>query len=872
MIMQKLRVLSIILALTLVLTMISGIRVTATEGLPALPDNSNYTICNALKLTNATEAMTTTKAKTGTRLTAEMVQTEFDISQYDYLYLWIYVSDATVLYDNNGDGLELASGGQQDNEENSLFFYYNKASVPTINNNYGKLQTGWNEYLLKLSDFKTSTGGTLDETALDYIGLVLRSNPAGLTFAMSEIYAVTEENVTMTSMGTFPSNSEIPAIPLADARYQIANTCLQLTQSVAYNTATGTNKYFRLVPALTAPELDISNYDYIYLWVYVAYNDLANGDSIELCSGGVQDEEESAARFNSLSQGNLQAGWNELLIPISEFSYNAGGGLNKTNLDFIGVVLRSATQTQTGAISTIYAVNSADVIDTACPITEDIPFDMARYTLNDSALQLTAETVWGTETDGYMRLVPTLSQSSFDLSEYDYIYTWIYLTADDLHNGDSIELCSSGIHDNEESAVRFNSWSYDSLHTGWNEVMVSLDEFVHATGGELDISNLNYIGIVLRSVSGEQIGVVSQMYALKSTDFVDNAPSNDPTVSGNGKINRSEVIYDFLEAQAQKQDGMLRLSAILQETVQPSYYTYLCAEIYVENKDLLSRQDAYLTISSSEQNAVQELSYRLTKQSLQEGWNTIFLPIQDFCMSGYGYTDQQYGGICDLLDICRISVSWAIRDESENEEAILKLGEISLTNSMITDEIPEGIYVLADSALKLTKGEVSTTVTTGNSAQLARLMPEINYGDGYYVDISDKQYLYFWLYISNASADNSTISDNELELASGGKCDEEESAIRLNQITTEGEPYLMSGDYGSFESGWNEYIIPIQDLTRLTNKSGDTGIGCDYTAVNYLRIFFHTLAGAEVEDVTYAISPVYAITPTDLIAGSENLS
>lgn len=442
--MYKFRVLSMFLALTLVLTMISGIRVTAVDELPALPDSCDYVIRNALKLTNATDTITTTQAKTGKRLTAEMVQTEFDISQYDYLYLWIYVSDADILYDNNGDGLELASGGQHDNEENALFFYYNKASVPTINDNYGRLQTGWNEYLLKISDFKTSTGGVLDETALDYIGLVLRSNPAGLTFAMSEIYAVREEDVSMTSIGTFPSNSGIPAIPLADARYQIANTSLQLTQNVAYNTATGANQYFRLMPTLTASELDISNYDFIYLWVYVAYNDLTNGDSIELCSGGAQDAEESAARFNSLSQGNLQVGWNELLIPVSEFSYDAGGGLNETKLDFIGVVLRSVTQTQTGAISTIHAVKSADVTDTACPITEEIPTDMARYTLQESALQLTTEKVWGAESDGYMRLVPTLTQSSFDLSEYDYIYTWIYLTADDLHNGDSIELCSGG--------------------------------------------------------------------------------------------------------------------------------------------------------------------------------------------------------------------------------------------------------------------------------------------------------------------------------------------------------------------------------------------------------------------------------------------
>ena len=74
----------------------------------------------------------------------------------------------------------------------------------------------------------------------------------------------------------------------------------------------------------------------------------------------------------------------------------------------------------------------------------------------------------------------------------------------------------------------------------------------------------------------------------------------------------------------------------------------------------------------------------------------------------------------------------------------------------------------------------------------------------------------------------------------------------------------MSGDYGSFETGWNEYMVPIEDLTRLTNKSGEAGVGCDMECVNYLRIFFHTLAGAEAEEITYAISTVYAINPEDL--------
>ncbi|MBO5279249.1 MAG: hypothetical protein J6B06_07150 [Lachnospiraceae bacterium] len=845
--------------------------------LPQLPADSRYEILNSLKLTEATDAMTTTKAKAGTRLVAGLAGPEFDISGYDYLHLWIYVSDDTILYNNNGDGLELASGGTYDQEENSLNFYYDKAAMPTINSDYSKLQAGWNEYLLKISDFKISTGGSLKLAELDYIGLVLRSNPAGLTFAMSEIYAVKEEDVILTGMGTFPENSGIPVIPLMDARYQLADTALQLTDSVAYATAAGANKYFRLTPALTEEVLDISECDYIYLWVYVSATDLTNGDSIELCSGGKQDSNESAARFNALSQGGLKQGWNELLIPKGEFSYDSkDGGLDEAALNFIGVVLRSASSVQTGAVSMIYAVKEEEVTDFTpeCPITEAIPVETARYTLKDSALQLTKEAVWGTSAEAgkYMRLVPELSQNSFDLSEYDYIYTWIYLTADDLAAGDSIELSSSGLKDKEENAVRFNTWNHDKLKVGWNEVMVSVDEFVYTTGGELDYADLNYIGVVLRSASGELTAVVSEMYAVKSVDFEDKNSSGDQTIMGNGKLNRGDIIYDFAEAAAQKQNGVWTLSAELEKPAQPGYYTYLCAEIYIENKELLSRQQAYLTISSSKAEKAQELSYRLTKQSLQEGWNTVFLPIVDFRMSGYSYTEDGYAGLCDLLNIRRIGIQWSVRAQSDEKEAVLKLGKISLTNSLVTEDIPEGEYILEDSALALTRGEVSTTVTTGDSSQLARLMPEINYGSGYSVDISEKQYLYFWLYISEAEAeaDGSLDAGRELELCSGGKCDEEENAIRLYQISDskEGEPWLMSGDYGSFETGWNEYLVPIEDLTRVTNKSGDASVGCDFAAVNYLRIYFRTMMSSEAKEVTYGISKVYAVNLSDF-AGTE---
>lgn len=862
------------LLLALLMTLWSGTVLAEGAPLPQRPTAGAYGYSSGLQLTEATAAQTTTEAKKAVRVQASLKQTAFDISEYDYLHVWIYVSDAALLYDNNGDGLELSSGGKQDKEESALYFSYTKAEVPTVNGSYARLETGWNEYLLKLADFQVATGGTLDPTKLNYIGLVLRSNPAGLTFAMSEIYAVKAEDVFRTSMGAFPSDSGIPQIPI-DARYELADTALQLTAGTEYGTAGTAGSWFRMVPERTAPSLDLTEYQYIYLWIYITKADLHNGDSIEFCSGGGVDRQENAVRFNSWHNAPLQEGWNECLIPLSSFSYATGDGWQLDAINFISVVLRSKSDIQTGAISRIYAVKESEItdLDSDCPVSEPIPVESARYTLLDTALQLTTKPVWGTTAAAgkHVRLAPALMRASFDLSEYDYIYTWLYLSADDLAAGDGVELTSGGTNDKEENAIRFLDWAEGGLHVGWNELMICLDDFKYTTGGSLDPETMNFIGVVFRSQSGVMMGMVSEIYALTEADFVDLQPQEDTPLTGNGKIGRGDLVWDFGEAAASEQTDVLSLSAQLNEVVQPGRYTYVCAEIYVENKTLLSRKGGALYISSSPEAQVQELSYTLTRQQLYEGWNTVFLPVESFCMSGLDYDDPGYGGICDLLQICRIGVSWALRSTGGDAEPVLRLGRIYLTNSSVTEPLPQGAYILRDSAMAITTGEVSASVSAGSSPQLARLVPEINYGENDSVDISGKQYLYFWLYVSNRDADDSTVSDNELELCSGGKCDEEENAIRLYRISETWEPWLMSGEYGSFETGWNEYAVPISDLTRLTNKSGSQDTGCDYSALNYLRIFFHTGAGMEAEDVTYAISTVYAINPWDLSQEGESL-
>lgn len=665
---------------------------------------------------------------------------------------------------------------------------------------------------------------------------------------------------------TATAAASIPALPTT-ARYKLADSALQLTKDSVQGKASGKGKVFRLSPALAEDSFDLTDYHYLYFWIYIEYADVQKGDGIELASGGKQDKQENATWFTEWSE-SLQAGWNECLVPLGLFNRQTDGGYTRSAINFLGVVLRSGSAVQTGAISPVYAVKESEITDLSpnCPVTEEIPLETARYQLKNTALQLTTRAFWGTtkKASSYLRLTPTLTGESFDLSEYDYIYTWLYLSATDLAAGDSIELTSGGKQDSKENAVRLKEWSDGQLQVGWNELMIPLDDFKYQTGGGIDYAKLNFIGVVFRSASGAVTGMVSEIYALMTSDFTDTQAGEAEQLTGNGKLGRGELVHDFAQAEAERSGSTLSLTAQLSECVQPGYYTYLCAEIYVENKDLLSRKNASLKISSSELDGVQELAYPISRQSLYEGWNTVFLPIEDFRMSGYDYTDTGYGGLCDLLSICRIGLDWKVRASGEAGTPVVKLGRVFLTNSSVTQPIPTGAYILTDSAMAITTGEVSATVSGGSSQKLVRLMPEINYGTAASVDIRDKQYLYFWLYVSDADADDSTVSDNELELSSGGKCDEQENAIRLYQISSEDEPWLMSGEYGSFASGWNEYVVPIEALTRLTNKSGEDGIGCSYDALNYLRIYFHTKAGLEGEDVTYAISTVWAINPEDL--------
>lgn len=312
-----------------------------------------------------------------------------------------------------------------------------------------------------------------------------------------------------------------------------------------------------------------------------------------------------------------------------------------------------------------------------------------------------------------------------------------------------------------------------------------------------------------------------------------------------------DLIYDFSDASLTG-GRELKISADVPAFGLGNYF-YVCAEVYVGDISRMSDNCAF-TISSSPKDRVQELSVNLSKYGLKNGWNTVFIYIPDFRISGYMYNNSSYEGVCDIMNIRRLTLRWYTKDT--NGGADVRLGRVMATDSNTAVAIPAGKYSVGNGAIAMTDHACSGSAVANGSKQLVRLIPAVSGGS---VDISSKKYIYFWLYVSDVTLDSS-VSTESFELCSGGACDINENALNINS----GKGSLC-GIYGKLKSGWNEFLVPVSYFDKITNKSGDPNQGCDFSGVNYIRIYFRTAANTAGKEVVYAVSNIYAVNMEDLV-------
>lgn len=487
------------------------------------------------------------------------------------------------------------------------------------------------------------------------------------------------------------------------------------------------------------------------------------------------------------------------------------------------------------------------------------------YTIQKTVLQLTADTVSG-QTPGTVngkpkacRLVLPLKSPVTDLSAAEYLHFWIYVEDTALLNentGDSIELCSGGKQDNGETAICFHSKSaetpsltggYHPLKKGWNEYLVDLDDFTVEAGGGLDRAALNFMAVVLRSTEPMTVAV-GPVYAGKTADFVSRAPKDPETPSAEeeesatGKNAFGALLHDFEEEKKVVQNGTLRFSCE-PEGIVPSY-SYLCLEISVDRTDSLEKSGDL--ILESENGGILRGSIKRTE--LKKGWNTVFCALTSLRSPDASLP------VCDLLHLKAIRLEWKV---SAAAMITMKLGKITGTNSNVVSNLPAGKYAVRDTAVTVTTADCSGSAVASGKKQIVSLVPDLVGGS---VDISAKKYLYFWLYVGDMALDGSDSTES-LELCSGGTYDVRENALPL--AASAGGRSLF-GSFGAPKSGWNEYLVPVTAFTKITNKDGAGSLGCDFSALNYIRMYLRTAEDTQGKKQTYTLSVIYAVSEEDL--------
>ncbi len=325
-----------------------------------------------------------------------------------------------------------------------------------------------------------------------------------------------------------------------------------------------------------------------------------------------------------------------------------------------------------------------------------------------------------------------------------------------------------------------------------------------------------------------------------------------PVSAEHGRVELpGELIHDFSDA-ALTGGRELKISAEVPAFGLGNYF-YVCAEVYVGDISRLSDSCAF-TVSSSPKERVRELSVNLAEYGLKNGWNTVFIYIPDFRISGYMYDSSSYEGVCDIMNICRLTLRWYTKYTAGGAD--VRLGRVMAADSNISVAIPDGKYRVGNGAVAMTDNACSGSATANGSKQLVRLEPPVSSGS---VDISSKKYIYFWLYISDAALDGS-VGAESFELCSGGICDVNENAIYINRGSGS-----LCGIYGRLKSGWNEFLVPVGYFSQVTNKSGDPTQGCDFAGVNYIRIYFRTVENTGGVEVVYAVSTIYAVNMENLV-------
>ena len=435
----------------------------------------------------------------------------------------------------------------------------------------------------------------------------------------------------------------------------------------------------------------------------------------------------------------------------------------------------------------------------------------------------------------------------------------------------NIELCSGGRQDVDEIDT-----SVKTLVSGWNHIKIALADIAGKTGN-FDPTKWNFTRIYFSTGNFNQAADAELILAIDNFGFSDGTeapaekaeplptPVVTPTEKGLKEIvlsnNAAEDFYNIAKpgwavgggGQAYgngwaevELDGKTGIATTLTGSgnvvtsrfhyyaVEPtdiSGMTHFELDLYISDASVVNGKQFIIEIQDLGlwgAGAQSEIRYINNNAQFKNGWNHIKLSLDD------DFKDRLGEG-CPVLDRtvwqhCRV---WFPDAAYTDANITYALGGLKFTNaSYDAQEVavpgidslkPEGWNWEADITNKA-KGNASVYTTLkanqsyggGAGAFLACYEPkDVTY------DVSEAKTFRFYLYTDDAAVMKTV--QVELELTSGGTCDDHECAYvgTLEQFVD-----------GGIKNGWNEVNIP---LTSLDRKSGDGG--ADWTKLNFFRMY-----------------------------------
>lgn len=812
-----------------------GVMILSCDSTDELSDARNITVTNrANRYVEGTGAFMNSSFTEiiGQGVFKEMV----DISEYKSVHISIYIDDKEKL--NDAIWFELTSAVVFDDDEISWL-------IPI-----SEIENGWNEFYLAIEGAYLTGEPELD--ALFYFRMFSIGLDYGTTVIYDNIYATNTEGVVYQPDIVMQAVEPDPYKETTASEGLMIMSCntVNIFESLMDTTVTvekgefveGTGAFKLGVNHSSYGKLaeprDISAYKDGYIHIHLYVNDVAHLTkevNFELSSSGMYDKDEYQW---VISNSSLKSGWNELWLPISD-----GIKLGKPDLsaiNFFRIFTMAPTDGYNIILDNVYATNEGardsykeTAAVTGKMITSCNTINTFSKLLNAEVTTTKGEFVEGTgafkSTNPTSSLIEANFKKAVDISEYvdGYMNLSVYIN-DTSYLGDLLilELTSSGIYDVDEFHFDINT---SDLKNGWNELTLPMSKGGQV--GEPDFSAINYLRLYTTTddQKAKRVFIVDNIHVVSAEEnYV-----SEETEATDGKMiascNTADIFSTLEFAEVTKVSGEYVEGSGALKTV--GYSDLLLYGILAAPKDLTAYKDGYVHISfyvddvsklatdvaielsSSLDPDVDEYQWNVSKDSLKDGWNELWL----------GYTDPAnltVIGEPNMSSIQRIRVYTmgqqegmvTIFDNIYTTATLYGGSGCSCGNTAYIGDILNGdclCYYQNAFNMKLTNQCVE-----GNYALQAK-KPNAGIYGSFKNAVNIAQYKAGYLHISLYIDDVTKLKNNvNFELSSSGTHDKDELdwEIKKNDLT----------------DGWNDIWLPIGDaaVTGSPNLS----------AINYFRL------------------------------------